>query len=80
MSRSLGHANPLVPRTNGEYRGMILVAFTAGVCEEMLFRGFVTWYFLAFWPGTRSSLALAMIISSILFGFGHIYLVCARWA
>ena len=53
---------------------MILVALTAGVCEEILFRGYVTWYFLAFWPGTRISLALAVIISSILFGFGHIYL------
>ncbi|MGB8802513.1 MAG: CPBP family intramembrane glutamic endopeptidase [Candidatus Acidiferrales bacterium] len=71
--RSLGQANPLVPRTNGEYPGMILVALTAGVCEEILFRGYVTWYFLAFWPGTRISLALAVIISAILFGFGHIY-------
>ena len=57
--RSLRQANPLVPRTNGEYPGMILVALTAGVCEEILFRGYVTWYFLAFWPGTRISLALA---------------------
>jgi uncharacterized protein len=74
VRRSLKRAEPLVPRTPGEYRGMILVALTAGVCEELLFRGFVLWYFLAFWPGTRSGLILAIVASSILFGFGHIYL------
>ncbi len=70
---TLGYAEPLVPRTTGEYRGMIVVALTAGVCEEFLFRGFVTWYFLAFWPGSRMSLVLAVIISAILFGFAHVY-------
>jgi uncharacterized protein len=74
VRRSLKRAEPLVPRTASEYRGMILVAFTAGICEELLFRGFVMWYFLAFWPGTRSGLILAIVASSILFGFGHIYL------
>jgi uncharacterized protein len=74
VRRSLKHAEPLVPRTTGEYRGMIVVAFTAGICEELLFRGFVMWYFLAFWPGTRGGLILAIVASSILFGFGHIYL------
>jgi membrane protease YdiL (CAAX protease family) len=62
-----------VPRTTGEYRGMIVVALTAGICEEFLFRGFVTWYFLEFWPGSRIGLVLAVTISAILFGFAHIY-------
>ena len=73
VRRTLAYAEPLVPRTSGEYRGMIVVALTAGVCEEFLFRGFVTWYFLAFWPGTRIGMVLAVIISAILFGFAHIY-------
>src|SRR5580692_9838351 len=55
------------------YRSMIVVALTADVCEEFLFRGFVTWYFLEFWPGSRIGLILAVIISAILFGFAHIY-------
>ena len=38
-----------------------------------MFRGFVMWYFLAFWPGTRFGLVIAVVISSLLFGFGHIY-------
>jgi membrane protease YdiL (CAAX protease family) len=73
VRNALGYADPLVPRTTGEYRGMIVVALTAGVCEEFLFRGFVTWYFLEFWPGSRIGLILAVIISAILFGFAHIY-------
>jgi membrane protease YdiL (CAAX protease family) len=52
---------------------MIVVALTAGISEEFLFRGFVTWYFLEFWPGSRIGLLLAAIISAILFGFAHIY-------
>ena len=51
---------------------MIVVALTADVCEEFLFRGFVTWYFLEFWPGSRIGLVLA-VISVIAFGFAHIY-------
>jgi uncharacterized protein len=74
VRRSLSHADPLRPRTEGDYRGMFLVALTAGVCEEILFRGFVTWYFQAFWPGTRMGLVVAIVISAILFGFAHIYL------
>jgi uncharacterized protein len=73
VRRSLKHAEPLVARTTGEYRGMVLVAFTAGICEEFMFRGFVMWYFLAFWPGTRFGLVIAVVASSLLFGFGHIY-------
>jgi membrane protease YdiL (CAAX protease family) len=74
VRRSLKSADPLVPRTQGEYRGALLVAMTAGICEELLFRGFVMWYFAAFWPGTRIGLIFALVASSILFGFGHIYL------
>ena len=68
MRRSLGHADPLVPRTKGERRGVILLALTAGICEELMFRGFVIWYFLAFWPGTRFGVIFAIVASSILFG------------
>ncbi len=73
VRRTLAYAEPLVPRTTGEYRGMIVVALTAGICEEFLFRGFVTWYFLAFWPRTQIGLVLAVTISAIIFGFAHIY-------
>jgi membrane protease YdiL (CAAX protease family) len=74
VRRSLGRAEPLVPRTQDEHGGAILVALTAGICEELMFRGFVIWYFLAYWPGTWIAVIFAIVASSILFGFGHIYL------
>lgn len=73
VRRWFGRVDPFLPRTTGEYRGMILVALTAGVCEEILFRSYVTWYFLAFWPEARIGLVFAVIISALLFGFAHIY-------
>jgi uncharacterized protein len=64
---------PLIPHTLPERRVAILLAFTAGICEELLFRGFVLWYFVAIFPPGWMWLALGAIISSALFGFGHIY-------
>lgn len=60
---------PLLPHTSGERGGFALVSVTAGVCEEILFRGFVMWY-VSVWAGP----VFAVLISSILFGFGHLYL------
>jgi membrane protease YdiL (CAAX protease family) len=52
-------------------RGQVfaLVAITAGVCEEVLVRGYLLWYF-----ATLSPLPVAVLVSSALFGAGHIYL------
>jgi uncharacterized protein len=66
---ALKYAEPLLPRTLAERRVFWLVSFTAGVCEEIFYRGFLTWY-LAAWVG----LAPAVLLSAVLFGFGHIYL------
>jgi len=74
VRRSLRRAELLMPRTKGEHPVAILLALTAGTCEEFMFRGFVIWYFLTFWPGTRFGLIFAIVGSSILFGLGHIYL------
>lgn len=58
-----------MPHTSGElclFRGL---ALTAGICEEILFRGFVLWY-VSLWTG----LVPAAVISCVLFGFAHAYL------
>lgn len=65
----LEFAGPLLPHTGREHRMFMLVSFTAGVCEEVLFRGFLMWYFAA-WTGPVA----AAIISSVVFGFAHLYL------
>jgi uncharacterized protein len=66
---ALKYAEPLLPSTAAERRIFWLVAFTAGVCEEIFYRGFLTWYLTA-WMG----LVPAVLLSAVLFGFGHVYL------
>ena len=74
VRRQLASADALIPRTTGERRGAILVSMTAGICEEFLFRGFVMWYFKVLFPDAWSGIILAVGVSSLLFGFAHIYL------
>jgi len=69
LRRGMESAEALLPHTPGERWGFAMVAITAGVCEEVLFRGFVLWY-AGVWAGP----VLAVAISSILFGFAHLYL------
>ena len=65
----LKRAGKILPRTGPERLLFSGVAFTAGVCEEILYRGFLPW-FLASWTG---SVLLAFVLSAIVFGLGHAY-------
>jgi hypothetical protein len=69
LARKLASAGALLPHTAAERRGFVLVSLTAGICEEVLFRGFVMWYCAAF-----TGPVVAVALSSLLFGFGHLYL------
>lgn len=69
LRRSFGDGDRLLPRTPDERWGFAQIAITAGLCEEILYRGFVMWY-LALWAGP----ILAVLLSSLLFGFAHLYL------
>jgi len=57
-----------VPRTKNDFRWFIILSISAGICEELLFRGFLMWYINEF-----SSIIIAVILSSVLFGLGHSY-------
>lgn len=69
LREQFAFADPLVPQTNNERRRFWLLAITAGICEEILFRGFLMWL-IAAW----TDLALAVIISSVLFSCAHVHL------
>jgi membrane protease YdiL (CAAX protease family) len=69
VRRQLASAIPLLPHTGEEMRLFRGLALTAGICEEILFRGFMLWYISA-WTG----LIPAALISCVLFGFAHAYL------
>jgi len=72
LREQLEFANSLAPETSSERRGFWLLSITAGICEEILFRGFLMWL-IAQWAG----LITAVILSSVLFGCMHIYLGAA---
>lgn len=69
LAKSMSSADALLPHTPTERQAFKVVALTAGICEEVLFRGFVLWYF-SVWTGWIS----AVVISSIFFGCAHLYL------
>jgi len=58
----------LVPHTTTEYRWFVGLSVTAGICEELLYRGFLVWL-LQYWIG----LGWAAAVSVILFGAAHAY-------
>lgn len=58
----------LIPHTEKELKVFMLVSVTAGICEEIMFRGFLIAY-LSHYMDT----GLALILSSALFGMGHLY-------
>ncbi len=57
-----------LPHNNQEFTWFIFVAISAGICEEILYRGFLIWYFNVF-----SSTAIAIVSSAILFGIAHLF-------
>ena len=61
-------ANEFLPRSKKEFKWFVFLSITAGICEELLFRGFLIWYF-----ETLTNTFLAIIFSSILFGAAHSY-------
>ncbi len=70
---SFGEAALLMPRNRRELRPYMVLAVTAGVCEEILYRGFLIWYVAQFTGTTVPGMIAAVAISSIAFGVGHLY-------
>ncbi len=64
MESAIGY----MPHTDREYRWWRAVSVTAGVCEEVLFRGFLMWFL-----GQWMSPWLAAIVAGAAFGVGHLY-------
>jgi membrane protease YdiL (CAAX protease family) len=59
----------LLPTTPIERRWFAALSGTAGICEELLFRGYLPWYF-GTWLGPLAAIAA----SCVLFGLAHAYL------
>jgi uncharacterized protein len=61
----------LMPQSEREVRWFVAVSCTAGICEEILFRGYLIAYLTTVLPG--SSPWLAVVIGGASFGFAHFY-------
>jgi hypothetical protein len=66
--RHLAPVRPILPHTRGELAHFGLVSVSAGLGEELLFRGFVFAYLDALVP-----VVPALVLSSALFGMAHAY-------
>ena len=60
-----------LPLTATERTWWIFVSLTAGITEEILYRGFLIHYFFS--APFHAELAVAVIVSSVIFGAGHLY-------
>lgn len=81
LRKRLDFAKPLLPHTAAERRLFWAVSATAGICEETLYRGFLTWYIAGWtgtwnapWAGPSTGVWTAIVLSSLIFGLGHFYL------
>jgi membrane protease YdiL (CAAX protease family) len=69
LEKALAGVKRLMPTNSTERAVWVIVSISAGVCEELLYRGWVLNLFAA----ALGSVWLGWLISSILFGFGHAY-------
>ena len=57
----------LAPSTLTEYRTMIGLSFVAGICEEIVYRGFLFWFF-----SSHMSPIPTIIMVNVLFALTHL--------
>jgi len=69
----LADNTPFLPSNNRELAHFTFAAFTAGVCEEIIFRGFFINYLLAFSGHTIIGQWSAILLPALLFSVVHIY-------
>lgn len=68
IKAAFGKAALIVPQNGNELTRFYLLSITAGIVEEILWRGFLLWYLTQFMP-----LWAAAIVSSVGFGLAHAY-------
>lgn len=71
FSRQLAPLSFFLPSTAEERLWFVLVSISAGVCEEILFRGFLIRYFQA--GPYHLTVVFAVLVSCLFFGTAHLY-------
>ncbi len=71
--RELLREAPIVPRERADLPHWTGVSIAAGVGEEIIYRGFLIWYFARLTGTDPMGLALAALLASAIFGVAHLY-------
>lgn len=73
MMKKIQDLSYIVPTNWEEYKHFIFLAFSAGICEEIIFRGFLVSYLVEQLKDLSGGYILAIIIPAIAFSVSHIY-------
>lgn len=71
LRQSMSGPLHMLPRIPKERALWVLLSLTAGICEEILYRGFLPAYLNHIFPDVP--FFLAIVIAAALFGIGHLY-------
>lgn len=71
VRRQIGHLRAMLPVSRAERIRFVAVAFTAGICEEVVYRWFAIGYIRWLAPG--SSDLLVIVLVAVGFGLAHFY-------
>ncbi len=63
----------MLPQTRQELRAFSQLSITAGICEEIVYRGYLMWLFGLWFAGSSAGTWLAVLGSTIIFTLGHSY-------
>lgn len=69
MKRRIGGGERLMPHSSRELTEFTLLSISAGLCEEVIYRGFFIWYLQAL----GLPLLPAAAVSCVIFGLAHLY-------
>ncbi len=65
--RQLSTVQEYLPRTSAEFKHFVTLSLSAGAWEELLYRGYLIRYL-----DSMSEISVAVVASSIVFGFAHL--------
>lgn len=63
----------IMPTSWNDYKHFLFLAIAAGVCEEIVFRGFLVNYILKAFENQAYNYYLALLVPAIIFSISHIY-------
>ncbi len=70
---SIKELSNIMPTSWGDYQHFIFLAIAAGVCEEVVFRGFLVNYINQIFSGSAYVYMLSIIIPALVFSLSHMY-------